>query len=140
LSVTAGSCCCQVRSRMYYRFFCASHPAVTPRRQPRGLPGDAIPNEVRRDAVPSEARECPAIARQDRLRSVVPSAPLYVAPSASEGSLGANAPRDDTDGRLSPRTLSSSRAMREASSFARLRHEQTNECLVIVSRVRTRLN
>ena len=30
---------------------------VTPRRKPRGLlPGDAVPNEVRRDAVPSEAR------------------------------------------------------------------------------------
>jgi|GEM_PF-5653830 len=30
---------------------------VAPRRQPRGLPGDAVPNEVMRDAVPSEARD-----------------------------------------------------------------------------------
>ena len=38
--------------------FCVSPPAVTLRRQPRGLlPGDAVPNEVRRDAVPSEARD-----------------------------------------------------------------------------------
>jgi hypothetical protein len=37
--------------------FLASPPAVALRRQPRGLPGEAIPNEVRRDAAPSEVRD-----------------------------------------------------------------------------------
>jgi len=41
---------------------------AAPRRKPRGLPGDAVPNEVRGDAVPTEVRDATACARQDKKR------------------------------------------------------------------------
>ena len=56
----------------------------------RGLPGDAVPNEAMRDAVPSASEGCLAIA----LFFVTPSV-SFVTPSASEGSHGAYAPRED---------------------------------------------
>jgi two-component system nitrogen regulation response regulator NtrX len=38
-------------------FFVTPSPFLSPRAEARSLPGDAVPNEVRRDAVPSEARD-----------------------------------------------------------------------------------
>ena len=70
-----------------------------PRRQPRGLPGDAIPNEVSRDAVPNKVRR-EAVPNDPFY--VAPSVTFFVAPSVSEGSLGANAPRDDRWEALAP--------------------------------------
>jgi len=72
---------------------------VAPRRQPRGLPGDAIPNEVSRDAVPNKVRR-EAVPNDPFY--VAPSVTFFVAPSVSEGSLGANAPRDDRWEALAP--------------------------------------
>jgi hypothetical protein len=128
--------------------FCHPEPFfVTPRRQPRGLPGDAVPSEVRRDAVPNEVRDaslslgttknggsagqsegqdrvwrflaslettekavapCPFLSPRAQARG--PSAPTRpgktrwkaVAPSGSEGSLGAYTPREDTVGGCHP--------------------------------------
>jgi len=94
--------------------FLASPPAVAPRRQPRGLPGDAIPNEVR-DASLTLGRTGWAVA---------PNAPLYVAPSVSEGSLGANAPREDR-GDVSPK-------------FPFCHSERSEGCLAIARQDRVR--
>jgi len=39
-------------------FFCRPEPTfLSPRVQARGLPGDAVPNEVRGDAIPNEVRD-----------------------------------------------------------------------------------
>ena len=80
------------------KMFLASPPAVAPRRQPRGLPGDAIPNEVRRDAVPNEARDASLLLGRTG-EGLLPRA-------QARGPLALTR-QGMTNGRLSLRTLSS---------------------------------